>query len=108
MSSQPSVNSATNSSSTCPFSTSRCSSPLSRARSVPGRIGRKRSALSAVALRRGSTTISFAPADFTRSIIRRKRIGWQSAMLEPITRNTSAWSRSRYEPGGPSAPSDSL
>ena len=31
---------------------------------------------------------------FTRSIIRRKRMGWQSAMLEPMTRKTSALSKS--------------
>ncbi len=74
---------------------------------MPGLIWRNRSALSAVALRRGSTTISLAPA-FTRSIIRRKRIGWQSAMFAPMTKNTSARSKSWYEPGGPSAPSDSL
>jgi len=63
--------------------------------------------LSAVPVRRGSTTISFAPA-FTRSIIRRNRIGWQSAMFAPITKNRFARSKSWYDPGGPSAPSDCL
>ncbi len=93
MPSQPRVLDRTNSSSTAPASTSRCSNPFSRARSVPGRTGRCRSAASAVGVRRGSTTTSLAPAR-TRSIIRRNRIGWQSAMLEPMTRNTSAWSKS--------------
>ncbi|MNL44807.1 hypothetical protein D3C87_1674050 [compost metagenome] len=74
MASQPSVKAAMKAGSVWPFFTSRCSRPLSNARSVPGLIGRNRSALSAVALRRGSTTISFAPA-LTRSIIRRNRIG---------------------------------
>ncbi|CAO0831489.1 hypothetical protein SMICM17S_03639 [Streptomyces microflavus] len=69
--------------------------PLRSARSVPGSIWRKRSALSAVALRRGSTTMSLAPADLIRSIIRRKRIGWQSAMFAPMTKKTSARSKSR-------------
>ena len=31
---------------------------------------------------------------FTRSIIRKNRIGWQSAMFEPMTRKTSALSKS--------------
>lgn len=74
---------------------------------MPGLTWRNRSALAAVAVRRGSTTISLAPA-LTRSIIRRNRIGWQSAMFEPMTRKTSARSKSSYDPGGPSAPSDSL
>ena len=86
--SQPSVCSAMNSVSMSPFSTSRCSSPLSSARSVPGLICRNRSAFSAVVVRRGSTTISLAPA-FSRSAIRRYRIGWQSAMFEPMTKNRS-------------------
>ena len=50
------------SSSTAPSSTSRCRIPLSSAKSVPGLICRNRSARSAVVVRRGSTTISFAPA----------------------------------------------
>lgn len=75
---------------------------------MPGRICRNRSALSAVALRRGSTTMSLAPEALTRSIIRRKRMGWQSAMLAPMTKKASARSKSSYEPGGPSAPSESL
>ncbi|PQM47904.1 hypothetical protein C1Y40_01882 [Mycobacterium talmoniae] len=87
--SQPSVNSAMNSSSVWPFWMSRCSRPLSSARSVPGAICKNRSAFSAVAVRRGSTTISLAPA-LTRSISRRNKIGWQSAILAPITKNTSA------------------
>ena len=62
MPSQPSVCSAMKSSSMSPFSTSRCSRPFSSARSVPGLICRNRSAFSAVAVRRGSTTISLAPA----------------------------------------------
>ncbi len=45
MASQPSVCSAMKSASMSPFSTSRCSSPLSSARSVPGLICRNRSAL---------------------------------------------------------------
>ncbi len=48
---------------------------------------------SAVVVRRGSTTISLAPA-FRRSAIRRKRIGWQSAMFEPMTKNRSVQSKS--------------
>lgn len=51
--------------------------------------------------------MSLAPA-LTRSIMRRKRIGWQSAMFEPMTRKVSALSKSSYDPGGPSAPRDSL
>ncbi len=86
---------------------SRCRRPLSRARSVPGLMGRYRSARSAVAVRRGSTTMSRAPC-LSRSAIRRKRIGWQSAMFEPMTKKRSARSMSSYEPGGPSAPSDCL
>ena len=91
--SQPSVKSAMKSGSVWPFTTSRWSSPLSSARSVPGAICRNKFALSAVALRRGSTTINFAPA-LIRSCIRRKRIGWQSAMFAPVTKNTSACSKS--------------
>ena len=98
MASQPSVCSAMNSASMSPFSTSRCSSPLSSARSVPGLICRNRSAFSAVAVRRGSTTISFAPA-LSRSAIRRNRIGWQSAMFEPMTKNRSVRSKSLVRPG---------
>ena len=107
MPSQPSVCSAMNSSSMAPFSTSRCSRPFSSARSVPGLICRNRSALSAVVVRRGSTTMSLAPA-LSRSAIRRNRIGWQSAMFEPMTKNRSVQSKSVYDPGGPSAPSDCL
>ncbi|MOA44680.1 hypothetical protein D3C78_1669940 [compost metagenome] len=74
MASQPSVNEVMKSESVWPFFTSRCNRPLSSARSVPGLICKNRLALSAVALRRGSTTISFAPA-LTRSIMRRNKIG---------------------------------
>jgi hypothetical protein len=73
--SQPSVNSAMKCGSVCPFSMIRCSSPLSSARSVPGAIFKNRSALSTVAVRRGSATISLVPA-LTRSIIRRYKMGW--------------------------------
>jgi hypothetical protein len=107
MASQPSVNSAMKLASTLPSATIRCSRPFSSAMSVPGWTWRNRSALAAVAVRRGSTTMSLAPA-LTRSIIRRYRIGWQSAMLAPMTKKTSAFSKSSYEPGGPSAPRDSL
>ena len=68
MSAQPSVCSAMKSASMSPFSTRRCRSPFSRARSVPGLICRNRSARCAVSVRRGSTTISLAPA-FIRSAI---------------------------------------
>ena len=51
--SQPSVCSAMKSASMSPLSTSRWSIPLSSARSVPGLIGRYRSARSAVVVRRG-------------------------------------------------------
>ncbi|CQA12503.1 Uncharacterised protein [Mycobacteroides abscessus] len=72
---------------------------------MPGVICRNRSARSAVAVRRGSTTINRAPL-LSRSAMRRKRIGWQSAMFAPMTKNRSLCSISEYDPGGPSAPSD--
>ena len=75
---------------------------------MPGLSCRNKSASAAVAVRRGSTTISLAPA-LSRSAILRYRIGWQSAMFEPMmTKNKSALSKSSYDPGGPSAPSDCL
>ena len=46
------------------------------------------------AVRRGSTTINFAPAECIRRRRRWWRIGWHSAMFAPMTRNPSARSKS--------------
>ena len=61
--------------------------PLSSARSDRGRIGRCRSAIIAVLVTRGSTTMSVVPG---LASSRRHRIGWLSAMFAPMSRITSA------------------
>ena len=76
---------------------------LSSARSVPGLICRWMSATSAASVRRGSTTISFAPRSCAVRM-RPHRIGWQAEALEPSSRMQSVSSRSAYAGGGPSAP----
>ena len=74
------------------------------ARSVPGLTGRWRSAISAVAVLRGSTTITPTSGAFLRSLIRPKVIGWHSAVFVPTSKKHFAWVMSAYEAGGPSVP----
>ncbi len=73
----------------------RCSSPCASATSLPGRICRCRSAIAAVSVRRGSTTIHFCVgrAAFASSR-RRHRIGCAQARLLPVMKTRSASAKS--------------
>lgn len=64
--------------------------PPRNAISVPERRGAYRSAFAAVLVKRGSTTMSFAPFSFA-FITHFMAIGWFSAGFAPITRITSAF-----------------
>src|SRR6187549_1270531 len=83
---------------------------LSNAMSLPGRIGKCKSAKSAVSVRRGSTATitTLSGSRNLRCLIRLKITGWQSAVLVPIKSKQLASSISAYELGGPSEPSDDL
>ena len=76
---------AARSASHSPASSCPSSSALSSARSVPGLICRWMSATAAASVRRGSTTISFAPRSCAARM-RPHRIGWQAEALEPSSR----------------------
>ena len=70
------------------------SMPLIQATSVPGR-GRSQSAACRVSgMRRGSTTISFAPRCLTARLMYEERTGWFSVVFEPVTSRTCASSMS--------------
>ena len=84
--------------------------PLISAMSLRGLTGRWMSAIIAVLVTRGSTTIRGA-GDVCRACLRSRRwqrMGWLSAMLAPIRRITSAVSMIGIGPGGPSEPKESL
>src|SRR5712692_11253726 len=65
-----------------------CSIALNKAMSVPGAIGRCRSASAAVSVRRGSTTMIFKDGFAARAAsMRRYRTGCATAMFEPGDQN---------------------
>ena len=70
--------------------------PCSRARSLPGAIGKWMSAALAVSVRRGSTTTILTLLGFLRFRFssRWNSTGWHSAVLVPIRNATVQWSRS--------------
>jgi hypothetical protein len=70
-----------------------CSMPWNSITSVPGWIGRYRSAISAVSVRRGSQKMIFICRPFAAlaSSMRRNRIGCAQAVLLPTMNRQSAW-----------------
>ncbi len=64
--------------------------PPRKAMSVPERMAAYTSAFAAVCVKRGSTTISFAPFSFA-FMTHFMEMGWFDAGLLPITRITSAF-----------------
>ncbi len=63
--------------------------------SVPGRMGRCRSAIAAVSVRRGSATMIFMPGFAARaSSMRRMRMGCAQAVLLPVMNRHCASARS--------------
>ena len=66
--------------------------PWNSITSVPGWICRNRSASSTVSVRRTSATTIFMPG-FLRlaSSMRRNRMGWANAVLEPTMKMVCAW-----------------
>ena len=93
---QPLVRSSMKRASRPPASRTSKSSESSSATSEPGSTGRWMSAISAVRVRRGSTTITFTPSRSARfrALMRSKRIGWQASMFAPRMRNVFASSMS--------------
>ena len=79
--------------------------PPKNAVSVPGRRATWVSAISAVRLRSGSTTIQCAPASRARSI-QRSVTGWDAAWSDPTVRITFARGASLISPSGASTPKD--
>ena len=93
--SKPSVWAAIQAWSTSPSRSSTCSMASNSQTSVPGRMARCRSAIAAVSVRRGSTTMIFIPGRRAlASSMRRKATGCAHAGLAPAIRIVSAWSKS--------------
>ncbi len=93
--SKPDVCARMNALSVKPSHSIRCSSPLASATSLPGRICRCRSAIAAVSVLRGSTTIHFWPGRAAlASSRRRQRMGWAHARLLPVMKTRSASAKS--------------
>jgi hypothetical protein len=69
-----------------------CIMPLIQATSVPRFWPQPLWACSAILMRRGSTTISLGPLNFTARLTKLEITGWFSVVLEPVIRMTSAFS----------------
>ncbi|GAA3030185.1 hypothetical protein GCM10017559_66000 [Streptosporangium longisporum] len=98
--SKPPVRAATYASSTSPWAMTMCSRPSASARSVPGVGCRCRSAWRAVAVTRGSMTISRPPASRIAARCRTKG-GMVSATFPPASSTASARARSVIGNGRP-------
>ena len=95
--------------STQPLAISSCWIPFSSAMLVPLRIGRWTSAARATLVGRGSTTTRRGRSGpCRRSSTRAHSTVCVSAMLWPIAKMVSQWSKSVSDPGAPSDPNVSL
>ncbi|MEY4910331.1 MAG: hypothetical protein RL260_4049 [Pseudomonadota bacterium] len=93
--SKPLVCAAIQAGSVSPSHSMTCSMPWYSATSVPGWICRNRSAVSAVSVRRTSTTIQrWSGLALRASSSRRNRIGCAQAVLLPVMNTVSAWAMS--------------
>ena len=74
--------------------------------SVPARMGAWMSHRADVRVKRGSTCIRTAPCSVLALSGQRKATGWHSAILEPMIRTASEWTRSRGKVVEPPLPKE--